>query len=164
MSHVVPFPSPAETIDPEELLWYFQERFTDAGPGSVDRAESIQSRLSNLGRALFHTVFEADPQCRDILASAISQGLSEFTLAVVSNQAEFLNLPWELLNHSDLGYLARQLHSVVRPDLRRPLERISSSAGRCPVQRTPGLSIPIASRTRPRRFTRKPRRRNGEGP
>ena len=98
VSHVVPFPSPAETIGPEELLWYFQERFTDAGPGSVDRAESIQSRLSNLGRALFHTVFEADPRCRTILETAMSQGLSNFTLAVVSNQAEFLNLPWELLN------------------------------------------------------------------
>ena len=74
VSHVVPFPSPAEPIGPEELLWYFQERFTDAGPGSADRAESVQSRLSNLGRELFHRVFEADPQCRDILARPYLKG------------------------------------------------------------------------------------------
>ena len=129
VSHVVSFPSPSETIGPEELLWYFQERFTDAGPGSVDRAGSIQSRLSNLGRALLHSVFEADPQCRDILASAISQGLSEFTLAIVSSRNEFLNLPWELLNDPDLGYLARQLHSVVRRASDAPLPGSPASPG-----------------------------------
>ena len=128
-SHVLPFPSPAEPIGPEELLWYFQERFTDAGPGSADRAESIQSRLSNLGRELFHRVFEADPQCRDILASAISQGLSDFTLAVVSGRTEFLSMPWELLNDSDLGYLARQLHSVVRRISDAPLPESPAAPG-----------------------------------
>ena len=164
MSHVVPFPSPAEAIGPEELLWYFQERFTDAGPGSVDRAESIQSRLSNLGRALFHRVFEADPQCKDILEKATSQGLSDFTLAVVSSRAEFLNMPWELLNDPDLGYLARQLHSVVRRTSDTPLPESPAAPG--DEQFNVLLVSPFlpASRTRPRRFIWKPGRRNTEGP
>ena len=128
-SHVFPFQPPAEGIAPEELLWYFQDRFTDAGPGSVDRADGIQSRLSNLGRELFHSVFEVHPECREVLDKATSQGLPDFTLAIVSSRNEFLNMPWELLNNSDLGYLARQVRSVVRRTSDPPLPKSTAAPG-----------------------------------
>ena len=109
----VPFRIPMSAADRSEISWYFQD-FPEYpfGPAK-DRAEAVENGFRNLGRLLFETAFGPDP-ARELLNTAAQDNLSEYQLTLVSTQAQFLSLPWELLNSPETGYLSSSMGSVVR--------------------------------------------------
>ena len=113
-SVTIPFSLPGNPIDQDDLLWYHQARFGDASPDAASRAEGVQAGFRNLGRGLFQTLFETGQESNALTERIKAQGLSNFSLAVISDRTEFLNIPWELLNEPGLGYAAVQFRSVVR--------------------------------------------------
>ena len=110
----VDFKNPLDKSDYEEINWYFQEYFSNpTGEGSV-RSEAVETGLRNLGRVLFENTFKGNSEALDIYSSATSNGLTECTLAIISNQPDFLGLPWELMNDPDHGYSFTQMASITR--------------------------------------------------
>ena len=110
----VDFKNPLEKSDYEEISWYFQEYFSDpTGEGSA-RSEAVETGLRNLGRVLFENTFKGNEEAFQIYSSATSKGLADCTLAIVSDQPDFLGLPWELMNDPDNGYSFAQMASITR--------------------------------------------------
>ena len=110
----VDFKNPLDESDYEEINWYFQEYFSNpTGEGSA-RSEAVETGLRNLGRVLFENTFKSNPEALNIYSSATSNGLSECTLSIVSNQPDFLGLPWELMNDPEHGYSFTQMASITR--------------------------------------------------
>lgn len=110
----VPFGIPTASIGREDLLWYHQARFGDSGDGAAQRAEAVHAALRNLGRELFHQLFEADGVAQALFQKALA--LPDCSLVIVSSRDEFIRLPWELLNQPDIGYIANRFRSIVRRD------------------------------------------------
>ena len=98
--------------DRRELDWYFLD--SRAGSPEPSRSQAVETGLSNLGRLLFESVFVSVEQAQSAFAQAKTQGLTEYGLVVISQRAQFLELPWELMNEPETGYLAAQLQWVVR--------------------------------------------------
>ena len=109
----VQFRNPLEDSDRAEICWYFQEYLDYPFGAARERAGAVEEGLRNLGRLLFETVFPAG-EAREILDRAAAEGWQDCQLAVVSDRAEFLALPWELLNSPESGYLAASRPAVTR--------------------------------------------------
>ena len=63
---------------------------------------------------MFVTVFRSGGEASEILSRAVSGGGSEFDISIVSDNPEFLSLPWELMNDPDAGYIAARATGVGR--------------------------------------------------
>ena len=102
------------TPDERALQWYFRQ-YMDApfGPNR-ERAEGIEGVLRNLGRLLFELVFGSNDEAREIYSDAAAEGLETHALEIVSSDASFLSLPWELINQPEAGYIASDLKSLTR--------------------------------------------------
>ena len=107
------FSNPLDDSDRAEISWYFQEYLDYPFGPAKERAGAVEEGLRNLGRLLFELVFQAGA-AREMLDAAVAEGLQNYQLAVVADGADFLALPWELLNSPDLGYLVSSLASVSR--------------------------------------------------
>ena len=116
----VPFRVPLDVSDFAEISWYFQEYLDYPFGLARDRAEAVENGLRNLGRLMFETVFR-DGEARTLLDQALTEGLSEYRLAVISGRADFLALPWEVLNSPETGYLVSSLVGLVRSASVSPL-------------------------------------------
>lgn len=124
----VSFRIPLEAGDRSEISWYFQE-FPEYPFGPArDRAEAVENGFRNLGRLLFETVFAPAP-ARELLNSAAQDNLGEYQLTIVSGQAQFHSLPWELLNSPETGYLSSSLGSVVRQNVDLSPDIVEPSLG-----------------------------------
>ena len=110
----VDFTTPLDDSDRREIAWYFRDYLDNPFGQARDRATAVETGLRNLGRLLFETVFRSNEAAAECYAAARSDGLSSYRLVISSPKAEFLALPWELLNEPDTGYLAPELGSVVR--------------------------------------------------
>ncbi len=110
----VDFRNPLETAELQEIQWFFREYRTRPFGQAKARAEAIENALRNLGRLFFEAVFNGNDEARGIFAAAREQGLAETELSIVSRRAEFLGLPWELMNETQAGYPAADMASVVR--------------------------------------------------
>ena len=108
-----PFRNPLESSDRAEISWYFQEYLDYPFGAAKERAGAVEEGLRNLGRLLFESVFRVGA-ARDLLDAAVSEGLSNYQLSVISDRTEFMTLPWELLNSPESGYLAASLASLTR--------------------------------------------------
>ncbi|MCH8107129.1 MAG: tetratricopeptide repeat protein [Chloroflexi bacterium] len=97
-----------------EIDWYFQEYLANPFGAAKDRAQAAESTMRDLGRLLFQAAMQSTQEARDFYDEACAEGLSNYSLAIVSTRPEFLALPWELLNEPQIGYLAAQLGSIVR--------------------------------------------------
>ena len=102
------------TPDERALQWYFREYMDHPFGANRERAEGIESVLRNLGRLLFELVFGSNEDTRAIYAGAAAEGLAGYELSIVSSDAGFLSLPWELINEPEAGYLASDLKSLTR--------------------------------------------------
>ena len=100
--------------DDRAMRWYFRDYMDEPFGPNRERAEAIEGVLRNLGRLLFELVFASNEQAREFYAEAIAEGLEAYDLSIISSDSGFLSLPWELMNHSEAGYLAADLKSVVR--------------------------------------------------
>ncbi len=108
-----PFRLPLEDSDRAEINWYFGEYLeTPFGPARA-RAEALEVKFRNLGRLLFESVF-GNEAAREIRQTATDDGWANCQLAIISPRAEFLALPWELLNGPETGYLAFSLAALTR--------------------------------------------------
>ena len=110
----VAFRNPLEAAEWQEIQWFFREYRARPFGQAKARAEAIENVLRNLGRLLFEAVFNGSDEARAIFAGATEQGLAETELNIVSRRAEFLGLPWELMNETEAGYPATDMASVVR--------------------------------------------------
>ena len=124
----VPFRNPLEAADRAEISWYFQEYPEYPFGPAKDRAEAVEGGFRNFGRLLFEIVF-SPPPARELLDSASEDGLADCQLSLVSGRAEFLSLPWELLNSPETGYVSSSLSSVVRQSADLPLDNLENSLG-----------------------------------
>ena len=123
----VAFSVALQDSDRRELDWYFLESL--AGAPNLSRSQAVETGLSNLGRLLFESVFSSGDQAKNAYTQAKTQGLSEYGLVVVSQRPQFLELPWELINEPEIGYLASQLQWVVRRSTSEPLPAYSGVPG-----------------------------------
>ena len=110
----VAFPIPMNQSAYHDMQWYFSEYLEAPFEPVQQRAEGVESGLRNLGRLLFEVVFQSNDQAKTYYSEAVSQGIEEWRLIIMSSDAEFLNLPWELLNEPEGGYLVPRLASIVR--------------------------------------------------
>ena len=110
----VAFSNPLAESDYQEIGWYLQQYLEDPFGEAPARAEAVETGLRNLGRALFEAIIKGNDESSRLYSEAAAAGLSESTLTIISEQAEFLALPWELMNEPDAGYPATQMASVVR--------------------------------------------------
>ena len=106
------FPLSAEEL--REITWLLTDYPSDPFGDSPSRAESVETGLRGLGRLLLELVLRAEVPGSDSLARIASDSDQDFRISVISARAEFLSLPWELLNNPDSGYIATRAASVTR--------------------------------------------------
>ena len=109
----IPFSNPLAGADRAEISWYFQEYLDSPFGPNVERAGAVENGFRNLGRLLYETVFPVG-DCRQLLDTVLSEGGENRELRIVSSRAEFLSLPWELMNNPESGYLVSGFSSLVR--------------------------------------------------
>ena len=119
----VSFRLPIDAAERSEIAWYFQEYLDFPFGPARNRAEAVENGLRNLGRLLFETVFR-EGEARALFDQATSEGLSSCQLVIISERAEFLSLPWEVLNNPESGYLVSSLAGLVRQSAAPPLPAI----------------------------------------
>jgi tetratricopeptide (TPR) repeat protein len=102
-----------EVADRSEISWYFQEYPEYPFGPARERAEAVENGFRNFGRLLFELVFNSESS-RELLDSASLGGWADCQLSLVSGRADFLSLPWELLNSPETGYLSASLGSIIR--------------------------------------------------
>ena len=110
----VAFQNPLADSDYEEIGWYLRDYLDNPFGEAPARAEAVETGLRNLGRLLFQAAFRGNEESFRLYSEATAAGLAECTLDIISDQAEFLALPWELMNEPDAGYPATQMASVAR--------------------------------------------------
>jgi len=106
------FSLPLTDSESAEIRWYLSEYLENTFGDAKTRAEKVESGLKDLGLLLFQAVFGSSEEARSLLEKAA--GIEQPQLAIVSSRAEFLGLPWELMNNGGETYLASQLAGVSR--------------------------------------------------
>ncbi len=110
----VSFPYPLTDEELLELAWLFTNYANEPFGDSRSRAEAAEAGLRDLGRLMFETVFRSSDEAAETLARVDLNAGRPFQISVVSDSAEFLALPWEVINDSELGYIASRAQSVSR--------------------------------------------------
>ena len=126
----VAFQNPLADSDYEGIGWCLREYLDNPFGEAPARAEAVETGLRNLGRLLFQAAFRGNEESFRLYSEATAAGLAECTLNILSDQPEFLALPWELMNEPDAGYPATQMVSVARrlDQASPPAEQEQSSA------------------------------------
>ena len=91
----------------------YHTEFRRGSPGGIAQIEAVELAMRNLGRLLFESAFGADSEARELLDEVMGRD-ERGALAIVSTRAEFMSLPWELMNDPSLGYFINGLVGVVR--------------------------------------------------
>jgi hypothetical protein len=103
-------------------------------------AQQVEQQMAALGEALFAQVFcraGSAPDPSNLYHQAVEAGLDRCQLPIVSDDASFLNIPWELLYApGDYGgYLGQKLSGLFR----RHTSAIAKSAA---IEATPAVGGP----------------------
>jgi len=117
----VAFTNPLDEADRQELQWYFGEYQSNPFGPAKARADAAEQGLRTLGRLLFQTVIAASPESQALYSQAVSQGLEQRQLVIVSQRPQFLSVPWEALFDPAVGFLAPRLAGIVRQPVAGPL-------------------------------------------
>ena len=80
------FSNPLEPSDLRELDWYFREYADQPFGPNKGRSEAVETGLRNLGRVLFESTFNANPEASGIYSQASGDGLGEIRLEIVSSR------------------------------------------------------------------------------
>jgi tetratricopeptide (TPR) repeat protein len=117
--------------DRAEFRWYLEEFLQFPYGAERWRAEQIEKRMAEWGEGLFNQVFVAGDSRSDPRAfyqEAVRDGLDSCELSIRSDDADFLNIPWELIREpGDSGrFLAPLLGGLYR---QRNAEQIQPSPG-----------------------------------
>jgi hypothetical protein len=96
-----------------ELLWYYEDYLSFPYGASEDRAQKVRSMMCRRGEELFQSVF-SEGKASDYFKEAVSEGLNECELVIISKDPFILNLPWELMYHPEMKFLAPTLGGIYR--------------------------------------------------
>ena len=115
----LPFEDPLSVEDRGELRWYLEEYLQFPYGAEEDHARRVERQIAEWGKSLFSQVFpkgETDPDPRGFYQEAVRAGLEQCELCVSSEDAAFLNIPWELIRDPTpgRGYLAPSLGGLYR--------------------------------------------------
>ena len=110
----VSFPYPLTDEELLELAWLFTNYAQEPFGNSRSRAEAAEAGLRDLGRLMYETVFRSSDEASQLLARVNPPAEGAFRLSIVSESAEFLSRPWELINDPEAGYVASRAEGVSR--------------------------------------------------
>ncbi|MEH2083994.1 MAG: tetratricopeptide repeat protein [Nostoc sp.] len=110
----VPFQQPFDEEKAAELRWYLEDYLKFPYGIFPDNAAKIEQKLQQWGQHLFELVFRSTDKGREFFQEATRDGLDKCELGIISNNANVLNLPWELLYSPDYQFLAPSLAGMYR--------------------------------------------------
>ncbi|WP_334923965.1 tetratricopeptide repeat protein [Nostoc sp.] len=110
----VAFQQPFDKENAAELRWYLEDYLKFPYGIFPDNAVKIEQKLQQWGQHLFELVFRSTEKGREFFQEATRDGLDNCELGIISDNAEVLNLPWELLYSPDYQFLAPSLAGMYR--------------------------------------------------
>ncbi|MBU7018636.1 MAG: CHAT domain-containing protein [Theionarchaea archaeon] len=115
----LPFEDPLTLEDKKELRWYLEDYLRFPYGAEEWHAQEVEKKMAAWGESLFNQVFskcDFDPDPRALYQEAVREGLDTCELCIVSEDTDFLNIPWELLRDPTpgRGYLAPLLKGFYR--------------------------------------------------
>ncbi|MBE9210660.1 tetratricopeptide repeat protein [Nostoc sp. LEGE 06077] len=110
----VTFQQPFDEENAAELRWYLEDYLKFPYGIFPDNAVKIEQKLQHWGQELFELVFRSTEKGREFFQEATREGLDNCELVIISDNAEVLNLPWELLYSPDYQFLAPSLAGMYR--------------------------------------------------
>ncbi|AVH62796.1 CHAT domain-containing protein [Nostoc sp. 'Peltigera membranacea cyanobiont' N6] len=110
----VAFQQPFDEENAAELRWYLEDYLKFPYGIFPDNAVKIEQKLQHWGQQLFELVFRSTDKGREFFQEATREGLDNCELGIISDNAEVLNLPWELLYSPDYQFLAPSLAGMYR--------------------------------------------------
>ncbi|MDZ7970713.1 MAG: tetratricopeptide repeat protein [Nostoc sp. DedSLP03] len=114
LAAAVPFQQPFDEENAAELRWYLEDYLQFPYGIFPDNAVKIEQKLQHWGQQLFELVFRSTEKGREFFQEATRQGLDKCELGIISDNANVLNLPWELLYSPDYQFLAPSLAGMYR--------------------------------------------------
>ncbi|AFY44676.1 tetratricopeptide repeat protein [Nostoc sp. PCC 7107] len=110
----VAFQQPFDEENAAELRWYLEDYLKFPYGIFPDNAVKIEQKLQHWGQQLFELVFRSTDKGREFFQEATREGLDNCELGIISDNANVLNLPWELLYSHDYQFLAPSLAGMYR--------------------------------------------------
>ncbi|MEH2463182.1 tetratricopeptide repeat protein [Nostoc sp.] len=110
----VGFQQPFDEENAAELRWYLEDYLKFPYGIFPDNAVKIEQKLQHWGQQLFELVFRSTDKAREFFQEATREGLDNCELGIISDNANVLNLPWELLYSPDYQFLAPSLAGMYR--------------------------------------------------
>ncbi|MEH2141328.1 tetratricopeptide repeat protein [Nostoc sp.] len=114
LAPAVPFQQPFDEENAAELRWYLEDYLKFPYSIYPDKAAKIEQKLQQWGQQLFELVFRSTEKAREFFQEATRDGLDKCELGIISDNANVLNLPWELLYSPDYQFLALSLAGMYR--------------------------------------------------
>ncbi|MFN6528932.1 tetratricopeptide repeat protein [Nostoc sp. ChiSLP03a] len=114
LAPAVPFQQPFDEENAAELRWYLEDYLQFPYGIFPDNAVKIEQKLQHWGQQLFELVFRSTEKGREFFQEATREGLDKCELGIISDNANVLNLPWELLYSPDYQFLAPSLAGMYR--------------------------------------------------
>ncbi|MFN6463062.1 MAG: tetratricopeptide repeat protein [Nostoc sp. DedVER02] len=131
----VAFQQPFDEENAAELRWYLEDYLKFPYGIFPDNAVKIEQKLQHWGQHLFELVFRSTEKGREFFQEATREGLDNCELGIISDNAEVLNLPWELLYSPDYQFLAPSLAGMYRS--------LSSQGVKAPLPKMPDDQLNI---------------------
>jgi hypothetical protein len=115
----IPFADPLSVEDREDLRWYLEEYLQFPYGAERFKAERVEKKMEEWGKSIFEQIFakcDFDSDPRSLYQEAVRTGLEKCELCITSEDASFLNIPWELIYDPTPGraYLALNLAGFYR--------------------------------------------------
>ncbi|MEH2161865.1 MAG: tetratricopeptide repeat protein [Nostoc sp.] len=114
LAPAVSFQQPFDEENAAELRWYLEDYLKFPYGIFPDNAAKIEQKLQHWGQHLFELVFRSTEKGREFFQEATREGLDKCELGIISDNANVLNLPWELLYSPDDQFLAPSLAGMYR--------------------------------------------------
>ncbi|WP_265270320.1 hypothetical protein [Nostoc sp. KVJ3] len=135
LAPAVTFQQPFDEGNAAELRWYLEDYLQFLYGIFPDNAAKIEQKLQQWGQQLFELVFRSTEKGREFFQEATRDGLDKCELGIISDNAEVLNLPWELLYSPDYQFLAPSLAGMYRS--------LSSQGVKAPLRPMPNDQLNI---------------------
>ena len=115
----IPFANPLTAQEREDLRWYLEGYLQFPYGAERWKAEQVEKKMEEWGKSIFKRIFpkcDFDPDPRSLYQEAVRIGLEDCEICITSEDASFLNIPWELVYDPTpgRGYLALLLRGLYR--------------------------------------------------
>ena len=150
----IPFADPLSVEDREALRWYLEEYLQFPYGAERFKAEQVEKKMKEWGKSIFEQIFakcDFDPDPRSLYQEAVRAGLENCELCITSEDASFLNIPWELIYDptQGRGYLAFNLAGLYRHRTGHKIETPSAVSGNTPFRILLVIARPYGERDVP---------------